>query len=321
MSELPHLSLFSGIGGVDLAAEWAGFQTVGQVERDPYCRKVLQKNFQNTHIWNDIHDLTIDTYRGHCGEQSPTLLSGGFPCQPFSVAGKQKSTADDRYLWPEMFRVVQELRPTWILGENVPGIISLALDDVLSDLEGAGYSCRAFLIPACGVGALHKRDRCFILANSGILADGETRQTAGTIGKKGKSWYYVSGGSLRCRSEKSNMHISNPNTIRCDMRESEREGVYREEQACHEIDSGSEDVSNPNNERCKECDSSPITGGSGFHPWAADPRGMQWETEPAMGRVVDGIPSGVDRLRCLGNAVVPQQVYPILQGIADIERN
>lgn len=284
MSELPHLSLFSGIGGVDLAAEWAGFQTVGQVERDPYCRKVLQKNFQNTHIWNDIHDLTIDTYRGHCGEQSPTLLSGGFPCQPFSVAGKQKSTADDRYLWPEMFRVVQELRPTWILGENVPGIISLALDDVLSDLEGAGYSCRAFLIPACGVGALHKRDRCFIVANSGILADGETRQTAGTIGKKGKSWYYVSGGSLRCRSEKSNMHISNPN-----------------------------------NERCKECDSSPITGGSGFHPWAADPRGMQWEVEPAVGRVVDGIPSGVDRLRALGNAVVPQQVYPILQGIANIE--
>lgn len=284
MSELPHLSLFSGIGGVDLAAEWAGFQTVGQVERDPYCRKVLQKNFQNTHIWNDIHDLTIDTYRGHCGEQSPTLLSGGFPCQPFSVAGKQKSTADDRYLWPEMFRVVQELRPTWILGENVPGIISLALDDVLSDLEGAGYSCRAFLIPACGVGALHKRDRCFIVAKSGILADGETRQTAGTIGKKGKSWYYVSGGSLRCRSEKSNMHISNPN-----------------------------------NERCKECDSSPITGGSGFHPWAADPRGMQWEVEPAVGRVVDGIPSGVDRLRALGNAVVPQQVYPILQGIANIE--
>ena len=164
--QLTHLSLFSGVGGIDLAAEWAGFRSVGQVERDPYCQKVLQKNFQNTHIWNDIHDLTIDTYWEHCGEQSPALLSGGFPCQPFSVAGKQKSTEDNRYLWPEMFRVVQELRPSWVLGENVPGIIPLAIDQVLSDLESIGYSCRTFLIPACGVGALHKRDRVFIVANS-----------------------------------------------------------------------------------------------------------------------------------------------------------
>lgn len=285
MNELSHLSLFSGIGGIDLAAEWVGFKSIGQCEMNEYARKVLQKNFGTIPRWRDVRDVTKESFWRECKTRELTLLSGGFPCQPFSVAGKQKSTADDRYLWPEMFRVVQELRPTWILGENVPGIISLALDDVLSDLEGAGYSCRAFLIPACGVGALHKRDRCFIVANSGILADGETRQTAGTIGKKGKSWYYVSGGSLRCRSEKSNMHISNPN-----------------------------------NERCKECDSSPITGGSGFHPWAADPRGMQWETEPAVGRVADGVPSGVDRLRCLGNAVVPQQVYPILKYIAEIEQ-
>ena len=319
MNELSHLSLFSGIGGIDLAAEWVGFKSIGQCEMNEYARKVLQKNFGTIPRWRDVRDVTKESFWRECKTRELTLLSGGFPCQPFSVAGKQKSTADDRYLWPEMFRVVQELRPTWVLGENVPGIISLALDDVLSDLEGAGYSCRAFLIPACGVGALHKRDRCFIVAHSNSKSGYETYQTISTIRKEWDSRDNVGGSSLRCRSEKSNMHISNPNTIRCDMRESEREGIHRNK-ACHEIDSGSEDVPNADSAQCKECDSSPITGGSGFHPWAADPRGMQWETEPAMGRVVDGIPSGVDRLRCLGNAVVPQQVYPILKYIAEIEQ-
>ncbi len=162
---LTHFSLFTGIGGLDLAAEWAGFETVGQVERADYQYRVLQKHWPNVPKWRNIEDVTIHTIREAGIEHAPTVLSGGFPCQPFSCAGQRRGAEDDRYLWPEMLRVVQELRPAWVVGENVAGIINLALDDVLTDLERAGYACRTFLLPAAGVGAPHMRDRAFIVAN------------------------------------------------------------------------------------------------------------------------------------------------------------
>jgi len=161
---LTHFSLFAGIGGLDLAAEWAGFHSVGQVEYADYPTKVLEKHWPDVPRWRDIRDVTGDTIR-RAGIAQPTVLSGGFPCQPFSCAGKRKGEDDDRYLWPEMLRVVQELRPAWVVGENVAGLVNMGLDQVLSDLEGAGYSCRAFLFPAVAVNAWHRRDRIFIVAN------------------------------------------------------------------------------------------------------------------------------------------------------------
>ena len=166
MRELTHLSLFSGIGGLDLAAEWAGIKTVGQCEWAPYQRKVLEKHWPDLPRWKDVRTLTKESFYEHTGLRTVDIISGGFPCQPFSVAGKRRGTEDDRFLWPEFVRVIHELQPTWVLGENVPGIINLALDQVLADLEAEGYEVQCFLVPACGVDAPHKRERVAIVAHS-----------------------------------------------------------------------------------------------------------------------------------------------------------
>ena len=180
MTELTHLSLFSGIGGLDLAAEAAGFRTVGQCEWADYPTKVLEKHWPDVPRWRDIRTLTGDDFYARTGRRSVKVISGGFPCQPFSVAGKRRGKEDDRYLWPEMCRVISEIRPDWVIGENVPGIITLALDAVLSDLESQGYACQTFIIPAAGVDAPHRRERiCIVGWNHDSKPDG--RKSCGAV--------------------------------------------------------------------------------------------------------------------------------------------
>src|SRR6056300_641576 len=160
-----HLDLFSGIGGFSLALEKVGFKTIAFCERDEYCRMLLQKHWKGVKIYNDIKKL-----EGKDIEEKVDILTGGFPCQPYSVAGKQKGTNDDRYLWPEMFRVIKEVQPTFIIAENVRGLINIqdgmVFETVCSDLESVGFEVQTFVIPAAGVGAPHKRDRVWIVGYS-----------------------------------------------------------------------------------------------------------------------------------------------------------
>ena len=160
-----HASLFSGIGAAEYASKIMGYENVFHCEINEFCNKVLKYHYPNSNSHNDIKSTDFFIYRGKID-----ILTGGFPCQPYSVAGKRKGTQDERHLWPEMLRVIQEVRPTWIVGENVSGLISwnggLVFHEVQTDLEAEGYEVQPFVLPAAGVNAPHRRDRVFIIAYS-----------------------------------------------------------------------------------------------------------------------------------------------------------
>jgi DNA (cytosine-5)-methyltransferase 1 len=159
---LKHASLFSGIGGFDLAAEEAGFENIFSCEIDEFCNKVLEKNFPHVKRYKSITRIDFTQYRHRLD-----VISGGFPCQPFSIAGKRQGKNDERHLWPEMLRVIKEARPTWIVGENVANYVNMELEQAISDLEGEGYEVQPFVIPALAVGAEHLRNRVWIISYSG----------------------------------------------------------------------------------------------------------------------------------------------------------
>ena len=167
--QLKILDLFSGLGGFSLGLERTGnFKTVAFCEIDKFCTLILQKHWKGVKIYNDVKEIKKERLEAD-GIPSPDVITGGFPCQPFSVAGKQAGTSDDRHLWPEMFRIIQEFTPRWVVGENVKGITNIqdgmVFETVCTDLEGAGYEVRTFNIPAAGVGAPHRRERIWIVAN------------------------------------------------------------------------------------------------------------------------------------------------------------
>lgn len=162
---MTHGSLFSGIGGFDLAAEWSGWKNLFNCEWEEFPSKVLKHHFPNAQQYGDIKEFDATDYHGRID-----ILSGGFPCQPFSVAGLRKGTEDERHLWPEMLRIIGECQPRWIVGENVRGLVNwsdgLVLEACYSDLENLGYSVQSFIIPACATNAPHRRDRVWIVAHS-----------------------------------------------------------------------------------------------------------------------------------------------------------
>lgn len=250
--EVTHLSLFSGIGGLDLAAEWVGFETVGQCEWADYPTKVLEKHWPDVPRWRDIRTLTKESFYERTRLRTVDVISGGFPCQPFSVAGKRRGKGDDRYLWPEMVRVIKEIKPVWVIGENVPNIINMGIEECISDLESIGYTGGVFTFPALSVGAKFKGDRVFIIAAS----DCERRNS---LEKKQKN-----------KSKKQ----------------------YKE--MLSEWKARQDDI-------------------------PMDMDGFFTDTSVRIERNDDGLSEGMDRLKCLGNAVVPQQAYPIFRAIYEIE--
>mgnify|MGYP004469026193 CR=1 FL=1 len=269
---MTHLSLFSGIGGLDLAAEWAGFETVGQCEFADYPTKVLEKHWPDVPRWRDIRTLTKESFYERTGLRTVDVISGGFPCQPFSVAGKQKGKGDDRYLWPEMLRVIRELRPHCVVGENVPEILKIAAGQVVKDLEQAGYHVVVFHFEAAAVGAWHRRARVFFVGIADV-ADAEGKRWNGRAAIRPA---VQAEGSGEMQPDKCRCDVPTNNTVRggCDGDDRRRES--------QELADG----------RC-------------------------WATEPDVGRMASGIPHRGDRLKCLGNAVVPQQAYPIFRALRE----
>lgn len=186
-----HGSLFSGIGGFDLAAEWMGWNNVFHCEWNPFGQQVLKYHFPKSISYHDITKTDFSIHRGEID-----IITGGFPCQPYSSAGERLGKADERHLFPEMLRAIKEIEPTWIIGENVRGLVSwgggLVFDEVCSDLEGQGYEVQPFLIPAAAKNAPHKRERIWFIAYSKLHKDRYTNQRASRkkeadlwMGKKG----------------------------------------------------------------------------------------------------------------------------------------
>ena len=187
------LDLFSGIGGFSYGLEKLGFKTVAFCEIDKFCKLLLQKHWKGIKIYDDVKEITKRQLEAD-GIELPEVITGGFPCQPFSVAGKQRGTDDNRHLWPQMFRIIRELAPRWVIGENVRGLVNIqdgmVFETVCTDLEGEGYEVRAFNIPAAGVGAPHRRERIWIIANAksqGTRTNdrGLWQGTSGTNGRQG----------------------------------------------------------------------------------------------------------------------------------------
>lgn len=322
--QLTHLSLFSGIGGLDLAAEWAGFKSIGQCEWADYPTKILEKHWPDVSRWRDIRSLNGASFYERTNRRTVDVISGGFPCQPFSTAGKQRGEEDDRYLWPEMARVIKELRPTWVVGENVAGIINMALDTVLSDLETAGYTTRTFLIPACGVNAPHQRYRTAIVA----YANGRGqfyRESQINAAKEGKQAQLE---SRKCSNVMAHTRtVCNATSERLPDRTGKKMGGQgKKEQKPKRSGCNVPDTNNGSGAlwgQPRPTVTRTAEGKGDYIGRRKEEHGMRewWTTEPGVGRVANGIPNRVDRIKCLGNAVVPAQFYPIFRAIADIELN
>jgi DNA (cytosine-5)-methyltransferase 1 len=389
---LKVLDLFSGIGGFSLGLESTRhFSTTQFVEQDAWCQKILAKNFPGVPIHDDIK-----TYKGRKAD----VVCGGFPCQPFSVAGKQKATDDDRHLWPEMFRVIKEAQPEWVIGENVRNFISISegmvFEQTCLDLESEGYEVQTFSIPAAGVNAPHQRYRVWIIghkssnvSNSHSIEWNANKYASGIhLGEQSgihlhekRNRNEVWSEAERCGEVSGNEeHLVNSNSIRCEHNQETKEEEFRRSETSTQ--SGSSDVANSNDRRLYNGeprtlaetqrqesegrnkstqtfkDSSEDVSNSSVERlqrhhnseaieegetnrrssradvantdsqrgclWETDrqdaedvgqsPRCKvtgQWDFEPNVGRVANGIPNRVDRLKGLGNAIVPQIAYQI----------
>lgn len=310
---MTHGSLFSGIGGFDLAARWAGWDNLFNCEIDLFCRTVLKYHFPDAEQYGDIKTTDFAVWRDRID-----VLSGGFPCQPFSQAGKRKGTEDDRYLWPEMLGVIRSVRPRWVVGENVLGIVNwskgLVFEQVCSDLEAEGYEVQPFVIPACGVNAPHRRYRTWFVAHRSDARLEDVRQKRQNT--------VLSGGIT------SDTQCFRGYQLHQDIQSGQSNGK--------EFDnvSGKRNVADTNCKRLQRCKNKRSVGeirteqqkqfAGSFCP--------HWQDFPTQSPVCsrnDGLSYGLDgitfpkwrkeSIKAYGNAIVPQVAYRIFETINEYE--
>ena len=327
--EKTHLDLFSGIGGFALAAKWNGYRTVGFCDNEPYAQAVLKKHWPNVPCHKDIREVRGELYTG------VTLLTGGFPCQPFSVAGKQRGKDDNRYLWPEMLRVIQEARPTWIIGENVAGIVNLALDQVCADLEGQGYEVEPIIIPACAVDAPHRRDRVWIVGHSkldGLIASktsgglfDQSEEQRGKVEKRESSGASCASSDVADSISLSEGSAHGSKEWGCVRGRQDEDISQRNEMGGNSSDSSknvADTVKQGWEGRVHRREDTEREGVDGYSGCCGATHGQSgeaiWIAEPNVGRVANGIPNRSHRLKGLGNAIVPQVASEIIRCINKI---
>ena len=321
--KLKHLDLFSGIGGFSLGLEaTGGFETMAFCDIEEYPRQVLQKHWPHVKQYEDIKELNYERLKAD-GINSIDIITGGYPCQPFSVAGRKKGEEDPRHLWPEYFRLVKELRPTWVIGENVSGHIKLGLDTVITDLESEDYAVRPFSISASSIGANHQRERVWIVGYSehnGSLTN-KVKRSNNENDAGGKKREDSTLQSERTGGSRNGSNVENSRRSQWPWAElrGENENETRKENANQFERSSStskSNVANTNGEGSQRYGSeyqlrkSQEEGKTSWSRW--------WESEPDVGRVAHGVPKRVDRLKSLGNSLVPQIPYYIGKVILEV---
>ena len=355
-----HVDLCSGIGGFALGFEMAGLSNpILFCEVDKWCQKILRQHWRDVPILENVKDLANDPARlvPDC-----EILTAGFPCQPFSTTGKRKGAEDDRHLWPYIMQIVTCKRPTWCVFENVSGLISLGLDEVLSDLEAEDYAARPFVIPACGVDAPHRRDRVWIVAHANLSTSRRASRQDEEAHREISQWddsrvvaqssevYPAALGNTEHDGSPTSRYfgfiqgepIGSEKKVKQSSRPSERtnnvgnsgcgrRSGFNGRRSGEKSSDRCEDVADAKSVKCDEqqCDNQPKkneqgglrrkVGASSFDTRSP----AYWPTEPNVGRVANGVPKRVDRIKGLGNAIVPQiaeQIGRVIKEIDDASR-
>lgn len=326
---MKHISLFSGIGGFDIAAEWMGWENIAHCEWNPFGQKILKHYWPNAITYEDITKTDFTIHRGNID-----IVTGGFPCQPYSVAGKRKGKEDDRHLWPEMLRAIREIQPSWVVGENVLGLVNwnggLVFEEVQADLENEGYKILPFILPACGVNAPHRRERVWFVAYKNSNDNGRSRN------KREKT---TSIREQRNLGTGNNEQLFTNNDKNWNDANSECEGLegHNERQRCtidredKRLQFGTKNKFDASKADCgrQPCEEHGQEK-SGQFTEKSIPR--NWEKFPTQSPVCsgnDGISSKLDgitfskwrneSIKAGGNAIVPQVVYQIFKAIEEYE--
>jgi DNA (cytosine-5)-methyltransferase 1 len=326
--------LCSGIGGFALGFEWAGLsKPVLFCDTEPWCRTILEKHWPDVPIAKDVKEIANEPDRFiPRTDRRQTILTAGYPCQPFSVAGLQRGSEDDRHLWPYISEIVAQQKPAWCVFENVYGHIALGIDEVLLDLEGQGYASQPLVLPACAVGAPHIRNRVFIVSK--YVGDPEHNgSSAPTLARStGKTENNIEEGSKEARQSArtsgraDDVYVGNASDDRRDRRgeEAERAGQTGQPDKPRaglrrKSSRPGQHVADPDSKRGRggnaEREDAETARQSPSYSWHYE-RGVGiWDTEPRILRVANGIPKRVDRIKGLGNAIVPQLAQRIGEAI------